>query len=332
MKFANPEAFLLFIPLLAISWYAWTHGIRKRSRVFFPTGSWIDQRPRFTLPSPFRLHFTLRLIALSLMITGLARPQKVSSKTKRTVEAVDIIISFDLSKSMDALDFNPNRRTVAVNTVNRFIGRRPDDRIGLVLFSGEAYLAVPLTVDHKIVQQGVIASSNRGLQDGTAIGQSLAVGVHHLKNSKAKSRIIILVTDGDNNMGSVDPITAAEMAKGYGLKIYTIGIGKKGRVPFPIKTTDAFGREIEVYQYLTDAVNDELLADIAKRTGGQFFRADKDGILDEIFATIDKLEKTKVETNTLTRFTELAWPFLIVALILTFLEGFALNTRWRKIP
>lgn len=332
MTFAHPQFFLLYIPLVLFAAYAWTFGVRYRGRIFYPSGTWIDQRPRFQLPSPFKVHYFLRLCALSLLIVGLARPQRVLSSHKKIIEAVDIIISFDLSKSMDSLDFKPNRHVVAVNTINNFIGSRQDDRIGLVLFAGEAYLAVPLTTDHRMLQDAVINSNYGLLQDGTAIGQSLAVGAHHLRNSTAKSRIIILVTDGDNNMGSVDPITAAELAKGYGIKIYTIGIGKKGRVPFPVKTVDAMGREIEVYQYLTDAVNDELLADISARTGGKFFRADDQDLFAKVFETIDKLEKTKVETSTLTHYTELAWAFITLGMILLFAEGFALNTRWRKIP
>jgi Ca-activated chloride channel family protein len=332
MKFATPEAFLLFVPLILIAIFSWRRGVRKRSRLFFPIGSWIDKRPRFSLPSPFRLHFALRLAALSFAIVALARPQDVFTKTRRHVEAVDMIISFDLSKSMDAIDFKPNRRTVAIDRLMQFVDKRPDDRIGLVLFSGEAYLAVPMTLDHKVLKQAIVDSSNRLLQDGTAIGQSLAVAVDHLKNSKAKSRVIVLVTDGDNNMGSVDPITAAELAKGYGIKIYTIGLGKKGRVPFPVKMTDPLGREIEVYQYLTDAVNDELLADIAQRTGGKFFRAADQNVLEGIYSTIDKLEKTKVDATTLTHYTERAWPWLMTACFLLLAEGLALNTRWRKIP
>jgi Ca-activated chloride channel family protein len=332
MKFANPEAFLLFIPLLFVALFTWRVGIRRRSRLAYPTGTWVDQRPRLVLVSPFRLQFVLRLASLSLIVVALARPQEVLTKVNRLVEAVDLVICFDLSKSMDAIDFQPNRRTVAVQTINSFIDKRVDDRIGLVLFSGEAFLAIPITHDHDMVKAAVRESSNRYLQDGTAIGQALAVAVSHLRNSKAKSRVIVLVTDGDNNMGSVDPITAAELAKGYGLKIYTVGLGKKGRVAFPVRGTDAFGRQVQVYQYLTDAVNDELLADIANRTGGRSFRAAEDGVLEKIFATIDQLEKTKVETNTVVRFAELAWPWMLAAALLLLAEGVALNTRWRKIP
>jgi len=315
-----------------VAWFQWTRGVRKRSRLDYPTASWIDGRPRFTLPSPFKVHFWLRLAGLSLMIVGLARPQEIFKKQQRIVDGVDIIISFDLSKSMEAVDFRPNRRTVALKTLNDFIAKRPDDRIGLVLFSGEAYLAVPLTTDHDILVDALARSSNKNLQDGTAIGQSLAVAVSHLRRSTAKSRVIILVTDGDNNMGSVDPVTAAELARGYGLKIYTIAIGKKGRVAFPVTVTDPFGRERTEYAYLTDAINDELLADIARRTGGKSFRAAEDGVLDQIFETINTLEKSKVETNTLVRYGELAWPWIFAAAVLLLSEGLALHTRWRKLP
>jgi Ca-activated chloride channel family protein len=332
MNIVNPWAFFLFIPLLLVALFVWKIGIRKRSRVYFPLGSWIDKRPRFTLPSPFKMHFVLRLMSLSLIIVALARPQEIFTKTNRIAESVDMVICFDLSKSMDAIDFKPNRRAVALKTVIEFIRKRADDRIGLVLFSGEAYLAVPVTHDHNVLIEAIEKSSNRGLSDGTAIGQSLAVATHHLKNSKAKSRVIVLVTDGDNNMGSVNPRTAAELAKGFGLKIYTIGLGKKGRVAFPVKSFDPFGNEVEVYQYLTDAVNDELLAEIALKTGGRSFRAAEDGILERIFSTIDTLEKTRVETQTLVRYSELAYPWILFAALILFLELLALNTRWRKVP
>lgn len=332
MRFANPEAFFLFLPLLFVAYFSLKKGVRLRSRVFYPLGTWVDKRPKLGKPSPFKIHFLLRLVALSFAIVALARPQEVFKKELRFAEAVDITICFDLSRSMDAVDFTPNRRTVALRTVSEFIDRRVDDRVGLVLFSGEAYLATPVTHDHQVLKDALMNSSNRFLLDGTAIGQSLAVAVHHLRNSKAKSRVIVLVTDGDNNMGSVDPLTAAELAKGYGIKIYTIGMGKKGRVAYPVKVRDPFGREVEVYQYLTDAINDELLTDVANRTGGRFFRADDENILNKIFETIDSLEKTKVETQTLVRYGELAWPWIWAALILLTLEGLALNTRWRKLP
>jgi len=334
MTWAHPEAFLLFLPLAVLALWNWRRGARHRSRVPYPTAVWMGSRPRSNLPTPFRVYFFVRLLALSCLIVAAARPQSRQERVKRNVEAVDIIFSFDLSKSMDAVDFSPNRRAVAIQTLLQFIDRRPDDRMGLVLFSGQAYLAVPLTTDHQILKEAIVSSNNRMLQDGTAIGQSLAVAVNHLRNSVAKSRIIVLVTDGDNNMGSVDPMTAADLAKGYGLRIYTIGIGKRGRVKFPIKQWDPVRREevIVSEQFLTDAVNEELLLQVANHTGGKSFRAESANVLSEVFDTINTLEKTKVETETLVRIQERAWPWILAAVVLLLLEGLALNTRWRKFP
>lgn len=332
MKLLNPEAFLLLIPLLAALIYLGRVVVRKRSRIIYPTGEWVNKRPPNRWLTPFKIYSILRPLALIMFIIALARPQNVFQNEKRKVEAVDIIICFDLSKSMDALDFDPNRRTVALKTISSFISTRKDDRIGLVLFSGESYLAVPITHDHKHLVKILNDSTNKYLKDGTAIGQSLAVAVNHLKDSKAKSRVVILLTDGDNNMGSVSPITAAELAKSYGVKIYSVAIGKKGRVAYPIKTKDQFGNVHVVYNYLTDAVNEELLTSISTRTNAKFFRATESNVLDDIFKTIDKLEKTEVETNTVVRYSEASWLWILLGLIFLCLEGFALNTRWRKIP
>jgi Ca-activated chloride channel family protein len=333
MNFANPEAFFLFIPLIAVFLFSRKTGPKLRSRLFVPFSNWVDSRPRFRVPTPFKIFLYFRFLALACLIVGLARPQEVLTKTKRNVDAVDMILSFDLSKSMDAIDFKPDRRTVAIETLKGFIEKRSNDRMGLVLFSGEAYLAVPLTMDHKIVTEAIEKSSNRLLQDGTAIGQSLAVATHHLRNSKAKSRVIILVTDGDNNMGTVDPDTAAELARGYGLKIYTIGLGKKGKVQFPVQRMDPFtGQTITDYQDLYDAVNEELLQEIAQKTGGQFFRAGNQNVLEEIFEKIDALEKSEVQFDTLVRYREKAWQWILAGFLLLILEGILLNTRWRKVP
>jgi len=332
VSFAHPIFLFLLIPIAAAAWIVWRQGMKRRSRLFIPTASWIDQRPRFSIPSPFRVHYVLRLPALVLLVVGLARPQEIFEREKRTIEAVDIVMSFDLSKSMDAIDFRPNRRTVAINVLVDFIERRKDDRIGLVLFSGEAFLAVPTTTDHKVVTDALVNSTNKFLQDGTAIGESLAVSVNHLKDSRAKSRIVILVTDGDNNMGSVDPETAAELAKGFGIKVYTIAVGKKGKVDFPVTIYDPVFGEQTVMQQLVDAINEPLLQSIASRTQGRFFRAQDIGVLENIFQTIDALEKTKVEVDTFVRTSEKAWPWILAALVLVLTELIALNTRWRKLP
>jgi Ca-activated chloride channel homolog len=332
VSFQNSLFFLLFIFLGGAIVVYLRKTLRKRSRLFYPTDSWIQGRPRFQFPSPARIHLIFRVVALSFLIVALARPQDVFTKEKKLSEAVDIMISFDLSKSMDAVDFKPNRRTVAIKVISDFIRSRSEDRIGLVFFSGEAYLGVPLTTDHEVLIQRIEESSNRHIKDGTAIGESVAVAVNYLKNSKARSRVILLVTDGDNNMGSVDPETAAELAQGYGLRIYTVAIGKKGIVDFPVTIYDPIRGQQTVWQQLTDAINEPLLESMATRTGGRFFRAQDKDVLARIFDTIDQLEKTKVETQTLVRYSEKAWPWIFAGFFLLLIEGLALNTRWRKLP
>lgn len=331
MTWANPEAFWLFLPLLYAFYYYWRKSIRHRSRLTFPF-DWSLDNSRRQILTPFRLQGILQFIGLSLLIIALARPQKRLEKEKRIVEAVDLMLVFDLSKSMEALDFSPNRRRVAIDTLTQFINRRMDDRIGLVLFSGEAYLSTPLTLDHKLVLTNLKNSSNTGLEDGTAIGQSLAVAVSHLKNSKAKSRVVLLVTDGDNNMGSVDPVSAAQIAAGYGLKIYTIGIGKKGRVPYPVIVDDGFGQKRQMLNYLTDAANDELLKRISDLTGGRFFSATDQNVLPKIFQEIDRLEKSKVEILKQVKITELADTWMWLGIFVLSIQLFGLQTLWRKYP
>lgn len=331
MIWANPEAFWLFIPLIAVAVFYWTKSIRHRSRLIFPF-DWSQDNAKKQILTPFRLQGMLQFAGMAMLIIALARPQRRLEKEKRIVEAVDLMLVFDLSKSMEALDFSPNRRKVAIDTLTQFINKRSDDRIGLVLFSGEAYLSTPLTLDHRLILTNLKNSSNSGLEDGTAIGQSLAVAVSHLKNSTAKSRVILLVTDGDNNMGSVDPISAAQIAAGFGLKIYTIGIGKKGRVPYPVLVDDGFGQKRQMLNYLTDAANDELLQRISDLTGGRFFSATDQNVLPKIFQEIDRLEKSKVEILKQVKITELADMWMWLGIFLLCIQLFALQTLWRKFP
>jgi Ca-activated chloride channel family protein len=325
------EAFLLFIPLFLGLFFFFKVSVRFRSRLIFPF-DWSSGISFQKILTPFRLQGGLRFLALASLIFALARPQKRQEKEKKIVESIDMIIAFDLSKSMDALDFSPNRRMVAIDRLVEFINQRQDDRIGLVLFSGEAYLSVPLTLDHKLLLNNLKTSSNSGLEDGTAIGQALAVAVNHLKNSTAKSKMILLVTDGDNNMGSVDPVSASQIAAGFGIKIYSIGIGKKGRVPFPVNVEDAFGNKKQVLQYLTDAANDELLEKISNYTGGKAYSAVDQNLMGKILSEIDQLEKSKVEILKQIRIVEVANFFLWLGIFLLIAEGFALQSVWRKYP
>ncbi len=327
----SPEAFLLFIPLVLGLIFFFKISVRFRSRLLFPF-DWSLGATFQKILTPFRLQGGLRFAALACLILALARPQKRLGKEKRIVESIDMIIAFDLSKSMDALDFSPNRRTVAIERLVEFTNHREDDRIGLVLFSGEAYLSVPLTLDHKLLLTNLKSSSNTGLEDGTAIGQALGVAVNHLKASTAKSKIILLVTDGDNNMGSIDPVSASQIAAGFGIKIYSIGIGKKGRVPFPVTVEDGFGNKKQVLQYLTDAANDELLEKISNFTGGKAYSAVDQSLMGKILSEIDQLEKSKVEILNQTKTVEASDFLLWLGIFLLFAEGFALQSVWRKYP
>jgi len=331
MSFANPLFFLLFIPLILFFIFRLKEKKSSSSKLIVSLKE-INETSKKIFFTPNRVKNIIRFATLSVLIIALARPQKSFTNEKKKIEAVDIIIAFDLSKSMDALDFKPDRRTVALETISQFIDQRKNDRIGLVLFSGDAYMAVPITNDHSYLKKSLIDSNSNNLRDGTAIGQALAVAVNHIKESKAKSRIVILLTDGDNNMGSVNPKTAADLAKGFGVKVYTVGIGKKGRVKYPIKTRDPFGNVHIIHNYLTDALDEELLEHIAKNTNGQFFRATEKDVLKKIFNTIDKLEKTKIETSKITRLSEKAWPWIFITILLLMIEIILLNTKWRKFP
>lgn len=331
MIWANPE-FFLFIPLAILALiFFFKIAVKHRARLVFPL-DWSAKNSAGKMLTPFRFQAMVRFLALCALIVALARPQKKQENEKRVVEAIDLLVVLDLSKSMDALDYTPNRHTVAVNTLERFITHRPDDRIGLVLFSGEAYLNVPLTLDHKLVLEALKSSSTSDLEDGTAIGQAIAVAVNHLKKSTAKSRVIVLVTDGDNNMGSVSPASAAEIAAGYGIKIYTIGIGKPGRAPYPVTFIDAFGQKHQTMQYVTDAVNVELMQKICSTTGGKYYSGAEEAKLDGIYDDINSLEKSKVEVFKQVHIAEKADTWMLIGLALLFFEGFALQTLWRKFP
>jgi Ca-activated chloride channel family protein len=251
-----------------------------------------------------------KYLALIFAIVALARPQKADEVTKKNVDGIDIVISFDISDSMLIEDMPPlNRMECAKENMRQFIEGRTSDRIGLVVFMGESYTKVPLTMDYKMLLDVVKdLEPSRSMKMGTAIGVGLANAVGRLKDSKAKSKVIIFMTDGENNSGTIDPETALEIAKGYGIKIYSIGIGKDGETKLPIISTDPFGNKIKRYQPFFSTVNEDLLKLMASETGGKFWRATSARSMEEVFKEIDKLEKTKVEINKYTKYTEL-FPF-----------------------
>ena len=273
----------------------------------------------------------LRLAALALLLLALARPQTGSSRRSVTGDGVDIALALDISGSMAALDFQPdNRLEAARGVIQAFIEARPFDRLGLVVFASDAFKQAPLTVDHAVLQrqlEQVRLASELNLQDGTAIGQGLAAAADLLTRSQAKGRAIILLTDGVNNAGDIDPLTAAEAAQALGIRVYTIGAGKPGRVPFPVP--GFFGNEV---QYIESELDEQLLSDVAERTGGRYFRAQDAEGLARIYGEIDRLEKSRYEVTRVDRYTERFNWFLLPGLTLLAL-AWTFGSGWlRSLP
>lgn len=242
----------------------------------------------------YPLMYILRLATIAMVIIALARPQNARSRQDIQVNGIDIVLDMDVSGSMLAEDFSPNRLEAAKKVAANFILGRRNDRIGLVVFSGEAYTQIPLTIDHKVLLEQMGRLKSGSLKDGTALGDGLATAVNRIKDSKSKSKVIILLTDGVNNMGSVDPATAAEIAALYDIRLYTIGVGKHGMAPYPFR--NILGGI--TYQNIPVEIDEALLTSMAKATdGGQYFRATDRSSLQKIFNQIDQMEKTKVEVS-----------------------------------
>jgi Ca-activated chloride channel family protein len=281
--------------------------------------SW-RQRGRFMLP-------VLRFLGLALLIIALARPQAGSAREIITGEGIDIAIVLDISGSMAALDFEPNRLGAAKRVINDFIQQRKYDRIGLVIFASEAFSQVPPTLDYKVLErvlEDTQVSWDIGLDSGTAIGLGLANGANMLRDSKAENRVIVLLTDGANNSGQVDPLTAAQIAKALDIKVYTIGAARPGPAALPFPD----GR----VEYRDSEIDEETLRKIADITGGLYFRAEDGEGLQQIYNTINKLERSQVEVRTFTRYRELAVWFILPAALLLTLEILLRRTLFRTIP
>lgn len=316
IAFANPEFFWLLLLLpAAILWY-----IFKREK-FSPTLKMpgLSGFGKSSLLSKLQaLPFALRLLALAAVITGMARPQTldVSTRTK-TTQGIDIVMAIDVSTSMLARDLKPNRLAALKGVATEFIGKRPNDRIGLVVYAGESYTKTPITTDKAIVLRALKEISYGQLNDGTAIGMGLATSVNRLKDSKAISKVIILLTDGVNNTGFIEPKTAADLALEYGIKTYTIGLGTNGNAPSPVgynaDGSFRFGmRQVEI--------DEALLQEIAQVTGGKYFRATDNDQLEAIYDEINKLEKTEIEEIKYSRYEEKYRPWIFLAGGLLLLE------------
>lgn len=328
VSWENPEfLYLLLIIPLAVVWY-WFKEKNANPELKVST-SQVFLNTKKTFKFYFRHSlFVLRLCSLVFLILALARPQTKSNWQNTTTEGIDIMIAFDVSGSMLAEDFKPNRLEAAKKISVDFINKRKQDRIGLVIFSGVAFTQSPLTTDHNILKNLFMEVRNGMIEDGTAIGMGLATSVNRLKESDAVSKVIVLLTDGVNNRGSIAPLTAAEIAKEYGIRVYTVGIGTKGKAPFPYKT--AMGTT--QYQYEESDVDEETLTQIAEMTGGEYFRATENKSLENIYTKIDLLEKSKIDVVEYKSKTESFFPLVLLALIFITLEIVFRNTILKTIP
>jgi Ca-activated chloride channel family protein len=269
----------------------------------------------------------MRALGIGLLIIALARPQTTSSRQDVTIEGIDIVLALDVSSSMLAMDLRPDRLEAAKEVASEFISGRPNDRFGLVIFSGETFTQAPLTTDHAVIKNLFENIHSGMIEDGTAIGDGLATSVNRLKESKAVSKVIILLTDGVNNMGSLDPLSSAEIAKMYGVRIYTIGVGSEGNAPYPVQTP--FGRQI---QYMEVKIDEALLQQVAELTDGRYFRATSNEKLREIYGEIDKLEKSKIDVTEFKKRKEEFLPFALLAFVLIMAEVLLRNTVFRSAP
>jgi Ca-activated chloride channel family protein len=327
LKLANPEAlYLLLLIPAAIAWY-WFRGADTRARLQV-SGIEAFKVGRKTLRIRLRhSQFILKVLAFSLLVVALARPQSSSSKQNVSVEGIDIVLAMDISGSMLAEDFKPNRLAVAKDVAAEFIRGRISDRIGLVVFSGESFTQCPLTTDHSILLNLLDEIKSGMIEDGTAIGDGLATAVSRLKESEAVSKVIILLTDGENNRGFIDPVSAAEIARVFGLRVYTIGVGTIGMAPYPVQTP--FGMQ---YQQMEVRIDEPLMQQIAEMTNGKYFRATNAGKLRDIYREIDQLEKSKVDVTEFRKKKEEFLPFVLAALVLLLADFILGISIFRKFP
>lgn len=327
IEFAHPYFFylLLVIPLLAV-WYWYRHRQAGADIRFSTTEAFETGKKSIKLYLHHGL-FVLRMVAIALLIIALARPQTSLRRQDVTIEGIDIVMALDISGSMLAEDFKPNRLEAAKDVAQDFIKGRPDDRVGLVVFSAESFTQCPLTTDHAVLDNLFKDIHSGMIQDGTAIGDGLATAINRLKESTAISKVIILLTDGINNTGSIDPLSAAEIAKLYGIRLYTIGVGTIGMAPYPVDTP--FGKQ---YQQVEVKIDEPMLRQVAEMTSGRYFRATDNEKLRQIYQEIDRLEKSKIDVTEFRKKTEEFLPFLLAAALLFIFEIGLRNTVFRSIP
>ncbi|MBR1880996.1 MAG: VWA domain-containing protein [Prevotella sp.] len=331
MEFANKE--YLFLLLLMIPYLIWYLMYRKKSE---PTMRMSDTRAYRYAPRSWRvtlmpLQLLLRLAVFVLLVLVLARPQTQNSWKNETMEGIDIMLAMDVSTSMLAEDLKPNRIEAAKQVAADFVIGRPNDNIGLSIFAGEAFTQCPMTTDHasllNLLHNVRTDIAQRLIEDGTAIGMGLANAVSRLKESKAKSKVVILLTDGSNNRGDLSPMTAAEIAKSFGIRVYTIGVGTNKVAPYPMSVAGGIQ-----YINIPVEIDTKMLTDIAAATDGEFYRATNNKELQQIYKEIDKLEKSKLNVKKYSKRYEAYQPYAVAAIILLLLEILLRITVFRKLP
>ncbi len=329
-RFANPEYLILLIIVPLLTYYYWRRGSRLTGQVKYSTLKYMKNIPVSWRQRLRKYFYVVRLIVVTLLIIGLARPQSGTRKQEISAEGIDIMLALDVSSSMLAEDFKPKNRIEAAKTVaEEFINGRTNDRIGLAIFAGESFTQCPLTLDYgvliELLEKVKVAPRE---WDGTAIGNGIATAVSRLKDSRAKSKVLILLTDGRNNAGEVDPQTAAQIAQTFNIRIYTIGAGKRGSALYPVDDP-IFGRR---YVNRPVEIDEELLQRVADQTGGEYFRATDSEKLRQIYNRIDEMEKTKIKVEEFTKYRELYVNYAGVGLLLLIVEVLLANTWLRKLP
>jgi Ca-activated chloride channel family protein len=327
VTFAYPLAFALLALIPVILWWYYRGQRQANSSLLFSRFDILGSYTKTTKERLQHLPLILRCLVVACISIALARPQSFSSNQDVYTEGIDIAIALDLSGSMLATDFKPNRIEAAKKLTADFIDARKNDKIGLVIFSREAFTQCPLTVDYKVLKSQLAEVKNGMVEDGTAIGNALANCINRLRDSTVKSKVVILLTDGVNNAGEIDPLTASELAKVYGVRVYTIGIGTMGQAPYPVQTPMGI-----TYQMMPVEIDEALLKKIATETGGKYYRATGNDKLTEIFTEIDGLEKSRISSTSYRHKKELYYPWAAAALLLLFGEILLGRIYLRKLP
>jgi len=331
MIFKNPEFFYLLLVLIPmVAWYIFRQK-RNTASIQVSSTTSVLKAPRSLRHYLRHLVFLFLIFAISLFVVVLARPQSSRNWENATTEGIDIVIALDISSSMLAQDFQPDRLEAAKNVAMEFISGREYDRIGLVVFSGEAFTQCPLTTDRAVLLNLFKDIHSGMIEDGTAIGNGLATAVARLKDSKAVSRVVILLTDGENNSGEIAPVTAAEIAKTFGIRVYTIGVGSEGTAPYPVQVQTPFGTQTQI-RNMEVKIDEKTLKEISSITDGKYFRATGNTKLEEIYKEIDQLEKSKIEVKEFSRKSEEFMPFALAGLLFLIASILLRTTIFRSIP